>query len=421
MSEEDVDPSTVAPAAADAEPFVPDAEDVSNGVEPSPSLAAQVPENEPAAADADAEPLPDAEAATDIVEPSPAAQMAVEENEGVSTTLPPATAAPPAAEVAAEETSDSTEPESAAPESAQDGLGSLAQAALDQPPGGTAVAGQAKTPDVTQLAKASAKPATSAGVGVAADVKDVSYSLPTKSLRAALAERGVPPPTDDDLVRLSGLFNEGLERARKLKNLEGFSFIMLFKEVDEDLSGYVTFDEFRRAVRDKIELKKAEFSDDELQALWCHLDRDDSNQILPEEMAPFLKLAPTATNAGLDAANRKAFLEAQAAARDAAAAPDKLDVSYAQPTSEIRSALAERSVAMPTDDHLMTLSKMFNEGLETARKQKNKEGFSWINLFGEVDEDSSGYVTFVREERAPDHTISLPLRSSFITTTFTPP
>ena len=33
-------------------------------------------------------------------------------------------------------------------------------------------------------------------------------------------------------------------------------------------------------------------------------------------MAPFLKLAPTATNAGLDAANRKAFLEAQAAARD---------------------------------------------------------------------------------------------------------
>ena len=117
-------------------------------------------------------------------------------------------------------------------------------------------------------------------------MKDVSYSLPTKSLRAALAERGVPPPTDDDLVRLSGLFNEGLERARKLKNLEGFSFIMPFKEVDEDLSGYVTFDEFRRAVRDKIELKKAEFSDDELQALWCHLDRDDSNQILPEEMAP---------------------------------------------------------------------------------------------------------------------------------------
>ena len=144
MSEEDVDPSTVAPAAADAEFIRARRRRRLERRRPSPSLAAQVPENEPAAADADAEPLPDAEAATDIVEPSPAAQMAVEENEGVSTTLPPATAAPPAAEVAAQETSDSTEPESAAPESAQDGL-QPAQAALDQPPGGTAVAGQAKT------------------------------------------------------------------------------------------------------------------------------------------------------------------------------------------------------------------------------------------------------------------------------------
>ena len=73
-----------------------------------------------------------------------------------------------------------------------------------------------------------------------ADTKDVSYTLPTKEMRTALARRGVEPPDEAELKRLSGIFNEGLERARRMKNLEGFSWIMLFREVDEDASGYVT-------------------------------------------------------------------------------------------------------------------------------------------------------------------------------------
>ena len=146
-------------------------------------------------------------------------------------------------------------------------------------------------------------------------------------------------------------------------------------------------------MRTKVGLTKGEFSDDELQALWCHLDSDNSNQILPDEMAPFLKLAPTSTNAGLDATNKKAYLEAQAAAREAAAAPDKLDISYSLPTKEMRAALLERGVEPPDDAELKRLSGIFNEGLERARRMKNLEGFSWIMLFREVDEDASGYVT----------------------------
>ena len=67
-------------------------------------------------------------------------------------------------------------------------------------------------------------------------------------------------------------------------------------------------------------------------------------------MGAFLQLAPTATNAGYDASNRKAFLEAQAAAREAAALPDKLDVSYAQPTREMREELQAQGVVLPSAD-----------------------------------------------------------------------
>ena len=161
-------------------------------------------------------------------------------------------------------------------------------------------------------------------------------------------------------------------------------------------------------MRTKVGLTKGEFSDDELQALWCHLDSDNSNQILPDEMAPFLKLAPTSTNAGLDATNKKAYLEAQAAAREAAAAPDKLDVSYAVPTAEMRAALVAEGVEPLDDAELKRLSGIFNEGLEAVRKRQNKDGFSWFSLFTEIDEDGSGFVTFDEWSRVCRATLELP-------------
>lgn len=51
----------------------------------------------------------------------------------------------------------------------------------------------------------------------------------------------------------------------------------------------MTFDELRRVVRKKLKMKKSELSDERLEALWVVLDADESNTIMPDEMAGFLK------------------------------------------------------------------------------------------------------------------------------------
>ena len=79
-------------------------------------------------------------------------------------------------------------------------------------------------------------------------------------------------------------------------------------------SGYITYDEFRRVSLVKLSL---EMSESEVRALWCALDADDSNQLQKNEMGAFLRLAPTDTNAGLDAINAKRYRQTQADKRAA--------------------------------------------------------------------------------------------------------
>ena len=69
------------------------------------------------------------------------------------------------------------------------------------------------------------------------------------------------------------------------------SLSQLFKEIDADDSGFVTFDEMQTVTRRSLKITKAELSDDAIKALWCKLDIDDSNQIMMDEMGAFLRLA----------------------------------------------------------------------------------------------------------------------------------
>ena len=151
-------------------------------------------------------------------------------------------------------------------------------------------------------------------------------------------------------------------------------------------SGYITYDEFRSVSLVKLKLK---MSESEVRALWCALDADDSNQLQKNEMGAFLRLAPTDTNAGLDAINAVAYLEAQKAAAEAAAAPDTARIDYAIPTHEMRTALADESVELPSGEALTELSRVYNENLERVRRMANKAGFSWFSLFQELDEDGA--------------------------------
>ena len=180
------------------------------------------------------------------------------------------------------------------------------------------------------------------------DALRIDHVAPTSEMRAELEAAGVALPAGEELTAFSSVWNTGLETARAKMGNDGFSWFMLFKEVDEDGSGFVTYDEFLRVARTKLHLKPSDASDVALKALWCVLDVDDSNTILPNEMSVFLKLAPTETSGGFDARHRAEVLAAKAAAWEAAQAPDTARIDYSTtPRLPQPCALRSKSAACP--------------------------------------------------------------------------
>jgi hypothetical protein len=131
-------------------------------------------------------------------------------------------------------------------------------------------------------------------------VKKIDACEPTRVMRAALEAEGVSLPGEEELLGLSLIFNERLAKARARASTsnrsfsersdgKGVSWMLLFNEVDEDHSGAITFDELSVVVRRKVGLKPHQISEQELRALWCALDADDSDTIKVDEMFKFLQ------------------------------------------------------------------------------------------------------------------------------------
>jgi len=118
-------------------------------------------------------------------------------------------------------------------------------------------------------------------------------------MRAELEANGVALPGADELRALSKTFNKKLEAARhKIGSMrarddahskDAASWYNLFREIDEDGSGFVTYDELEVVCRRKLGFTKEDLSTKDLKALWCVLDADDSDAIHLDEMSAFLR------------------------------------------------------------------------------------------------------------------------------------
>ncbi len=193
-------------------------------------------------------------------------------------------------------------------------------------------------------------------------------STPTAEMRASLEAE----LTDDELTELSKQFNEWLEHSIYASNRSTHSWFNLFKEVDDDGSGFITFDEFEDVIRHKLKQPKKTISDARIKALWCALDADDSNQIMPQEMGKWLKRGAIEKKAKVAVLKKKELGSSTELAMSRA-----LGVT---PTSELRAKLEAEGVAPLTKDDLLALSKSFNEKLEQSAYNKNKHTHSWFNL-----------------------------------------
>lgn len=222
------------------------------------------------------------------------------------------------------------------------------------------------------------------------DKLDVSYAQPTREMREELQAQGVVLPSADEEVALSRQFNAWLEQMIYDRNdkskRHSQTWYNLFKQADLDDSGFITFDELREVVRQKLKKGPKVMSDQTLMALWCHLDLDDSNAIQMDEMGRFLRkgAAPKSTDASgpMQAAIMADY-------------EDLAKLGATVSTLDIRAELAAAGVSLPDGEELLSLSGTYNRKLEEAHGKQT----SWFNLFKEVDIDGSGFVTFDELER----------------------
>ena len=121
------------------------------------------------------------------------------------------------------------------------------------------------------------------------DSKQVGQLMSTGQMRDDLAAAGVKLPSHEDLTTVSILFNSWLEELHHDKGLSHVHWLKLFKEVDVDGSGTVTYNELNDVVRIKLKKSRRVLSDSELQAVWCALDVDGSNTLTTDEMANFFR------------------------------------------------------------------------------------------------------------------------------------
>ena len=200
-------------------------------------------------------------------------------------------------------------------------------------------------------------------------------SQPTKEMRKELLEAGEALPDDDEMKSLSKSFNVALERLKKADGSKGqgaLTWHSLFKAIDKDGSGFVTYDEIVEMTRRKLKQSVSELPEARLKALWCVLDADDSDQLEVSEFRKFAELGAAARSApppafgGKGGAVRGTF---GFIAGDALAC---------QPTKEMRSEVTQAGVAIPDHEALNALAKTFSEGLEAAQKMGSKQAsVSW--------------------------------------------
>ena len=244
---------------------------------------------------------------------------------------------------------------------------------------------------------------------------------PTSEMRDELKEAGFSMPTEAELDDLSKKLNVWLDEARVLRGGDhAKTWFNLFSEVDEDGSGFITYDELHRVVRVKLHKNRTDMPDKQIKALWCSLDVNDSNSIEKDEMASFFKRGGawgsmkagggTGTAGASSEGDKPAPMKrANTTAVSKPPAPVKKGSSLVssierhgmaraldcQPTSEMREELEQMEFSLPTEEEMDDLSKKFNAWLDEKRVLHGKgSAKTWFNLFSEVDEDGSGFITY---------------------------
>ena len=90
-------------------------------------------------------------------------------------------------------------------------------------------------------------------------------------------------------ANMEGVEEMSLEFNRRMHKLLVGSWYKLFKQMDDDGSGKITFDELLDMVRSELEFSPKDISDTALKRVWAALDNDRSGYLTSGEFGAFMR------------------------------------------------------------------------------------------------------------------------------------
>jgi Ca2+-binding EF-hand superfamily protein len=204
--------------------------------------------------------------------------------------------------------------------------------------------------------------------------------------RADLARR-IGTDVTDRLVDVQGASQEEVRALSLQVNIRMLGVMLpherewylLFKAVDTDKSGRISFEEFESMIRGQLKMSREKLADARLQALWKSLDTDASGWLSAGEWGRFMKLGEQ--QAADHVAQRVAAAKAAKAAK---AQSDKAEMDKLV-GRDVTARL--RDVMPATREETAALSKVFNEQMALAQID------TWYVVFKTVDTDKSGRIS----------------------------
>ena len=98
----------------------------------------------------------------------------------------------------------------------------------------------------------------------------------------------VEPISEEEVAHYSALFNQQMIALRGREGTNGQNFYRLFKNMDVDGSGRISFHELAKMVREDLKVTREKLPKEKLMGLWKVLDDNESGFICAGECVPRL-------------------------------------------------------------------------------------------------------------------------------------
>ena len=185
--------------------------------------------------------------------------------------------------------------------------------------------------------------------------------------------------TKEEKRELSVRFNVRMLTLLRPGEQEWFN---LFKAVDTDGSGRISFEELESMIRGPLKLSREKLATAKLHALWKAIDDDDSGWISTGEFGRFMKLG---SQQAADHVAQKVAAAKAAKLEEGRLVKEETDRLVGR---DVTARLAD--VPAATKDETIAFSKEFNEKIARIMLPHEQE---WYRIFKQVDTDRSGRIS----------------------------